>query len=82
MNRITIVDVNTISSHATVVPLSKINTIELPRLSASDARRWLNKQCNIDRKDLKYTRKELREYLDLLRWMYVRDVVVVCKLGV
>lgn len=41
---IVVVNVTTLGSHAMVVSSSEIKSIELPKLPASDARRWLNRQ--------------------------------------
>ncbi|PVI00224.1 TPR-like protein [Periconia macrospinosa] len=63
---IVVVNVTTIGSHAIVVSSSEIKSMELPKLSASDAWRWLNRQWNTDRKGLDSGNKGLQEYLDWL----------------
>lgn len=79
---IVVVNVTIIASHAIIVSSSEIKSIELPKLSTSGAQRWPISQTAGVRENQPSINKELREYLDWLYQVCVKDVLVACGLQV
>lgn len=68
-----------LGSHAIMVSSSDIKSLELPKLSPSEARGWLDRQWNTGRQGLSSDNKEFRRYLAWLWDVCVRAILVECK---
>jgi tetratricopeptide (TPR) repeat protein len=79
---IVVVNVTDLGSHAIIVSLSEIKSLELPKLSPEEARSWVDRQWSTGRKALGSDNKDFREYLAWLWEVCVREILRKCDLRV
>lgn len=72
---IVVVNVTELGSHAILVTPVRIKSLELPRLSATDAQRWLNMEWSLNRQHLERNNRKFREYQYWLWEVCVKPIV-------
>lgn len=71
---IIVVNITTTRSDAIIISDEKIDSLELPGLSRSRTREWLEKNLTRKAKDRAGRKRQNEEYTDLLHWLWVSGV--------